>query len=145
MVSPCLTTLFLENLKIKILKPLSGIQILDNLVTQQCKVIIPLPEIQKSIGLHPERRIFDSVLAFRDFEINEILKTQHEALVEWDFNLLEYAGYPLVIKAYAGKQVKTKCNKCGNGGHKGKDCKDFKNGNALNAKSQDTSLFFLSQ
>lgn len=65
-----------------------------------------LAEIQKMSGLQPGSRLFDSILAFEKFDINESLKAQHPLLADWRFDLLEYVGYPLVLSAYAGSQLK---------------------------------------
>lgn len=67
---------------------------------------VSLAEIQKLSALQPGSRLFDTILAYENGELNETLKSQHGMLEKWDFELLEKAGYPLVVAAYAGKKLK---------------------------------------
>jgi surfactin family lipopeptide synthetase C len=67
---------------------------------------VSLAEIQKLSELQPGSRLFDTILAYENSEPNETLKNQHRMLEKWDFELLENAGYPLVVAAYSGKQLK---------------------------------------
>ena len=67
---------------------------------------VSLAEIQQSSELQAGARLFDSMIAFENRTHDEALKAQHPVLAAWDFQLLEHVGYPLVVSAYAGDQLK---------------------------------------
>jgi amino acid adenylation domain-containing protein len=73
---------------------------------------VSLAEIQKMSGLQPGNRLFESIVGFENLGFDEMLKAKHEILDKWDFELLEHIGYPLVLMAYAGKQLKISLEYC---------------------------------
>lgn len=67
---------------------------------------IPLTEIQKNTSLPSGARLFESILAFESEDYREAIPARHPLLNTWGFKLYEQVGYPLVLAAYAGAQLR---------------------------------------
>ncbi len=62
-----------------------------------------LAEIQKLGELKSGSRLFDTILAYENFELTENFKAQHPMLADWTFEILAHVGYGLVITATDGQ------------------------------------------
>lgn len=65
---------------------------------------LSLAEIQQLSGA--QRRLFETIFAFENFELNEAVKSLHPMFADWEVELREHIGYPLALEAYAGARLK---------------------------------------
>jgi amino acid adenylation domain-containing protein/non-ribosomal peptide synthase protein (TIGR01720 family) len=68
----------------------------------------PLVEIQKWSDAPKGTALFDTLLAFENYELDELLREPGGAWANRHFELLEKTGFPLTINLYAGRDLHVK-------------------------------------
>jgi surfactin family lipopeptide synthetase C len=65
----------------------------------------PLMKIQEWSEISNGRSLFDSILVFQNYELDDYLRSQGESWKNREFKLFEQTNYPLALSAWAGPEL----------------------------------------
>ena len=65
----------------------------------------PLEKVQGWSDVPPGKSVFQSILVFEDFDLNELLQAQGGAWSNRVFRLFQQTNYPITLAAYAGTEL----------------------------------------